>query len=315
MNQKPSILIDVDDVIVKNVFIAAFNKFTHKSYKEEDFTEYYFINGILNDKEKVEFANYIMENNIYENCELIENAQEVMSLLSNILDLHIASSCIFIGAERTSGALFEKKFTFLMKHFPFLNPHKIILSGEKNCFSGFKYQIDDRLENLKSDIKYKFLFTRNHNKDISTDTLNKYNVIRVDSWIEILENILKIEFKERKSDIKTYNFNPKYLEIALLDFDEIDECDYIYIIELINYFNSVEKYSLDFPINFSFIKPTGEEDEEYNDIKDWLVDNGFCNAYINLLTLTKKGKNFFKKLENKCLSIEETFAHYFNVRC
>ncbi len=200
MSEKTRILIDVDDVIVKNAFLAAFNKFKHTSYKEEDFTEYYFIKEILNEREKAKFAKYILKNNIYENCELMENAEGVLSGLSSLFDIYIASSCVFKGAERISGVLFERKFNFLMERFPFLDPNKVILTGVKNCFTGFKYQIDDRLENLHSDIPYKFLFTRNPNKDISNETLKKYNVIRVDDWIEILQKILIIEFGKKKEN-------------------------------------------------------------------------------------------------------------------
>ncbi len=115
--------------------------------------------------------------------------------------------------------------------------------------------------------------------------------------------------------MKTYNFTPKYVEIALYKFDEIDECDYIHILELIDYFNSVEKYSLDFPTKFKFLTPYDREDEWYNELKSWLIDMKFFTICNKELHLSKRGKAFFKKLEKECLEIENTFSHYNVVRC
>ncbi len=199
MSNKPKIIIDVDDVMVKNMILVALNKFKHTDFKEEDFTEYFFTEEVLNEEEKREFVNYILANDIYEECILMEGAKEKIKILSEILDVYIASTCVLFGAERTCGVMFKRKFDMLMKYFPFIAPHKIILTSIKNCFSGFKYQIDDRLENLYSeDIKFKFLFTRYHNRHISDEILKEHNVVRVNDWQEILDKILKLEKNEGK---------------------------------------------------------------------------------------------------------------------
>ena len=115
--------------------------------------------------------------------------------------------------------------------------------------------------------------------------------------------------------LKVYNFNLKYLEIALYKVGEIDESEFFYVINLIKYFNSVEKYSDDFPVKFVFIDIYGQEDDWYDDLKKWLIESELCTLSKDKLILTSEGKAFFQKLEKECLKIAETFTHYDIARC
>ena len=79
-----------------------------------------------------------------------------------------------------------------MREFDFLDPEKVIFTNSKNIFKA-DVQIDDRLPNLKGDVKLKLLFNAYHNKNISDEELKENNVIRVKNWKEI-EEILKASY-------------------------------------------------------------------------------------------------------------------------
>ena len=187
--QKSKMLIDVDDVIVDNAYLQALNEFMGTNFKPEDFEEYYLAEEKLTEEEAEGYRDYVYEHNIYEDCKLMEDVEIILPIMIECMDIHICSSCIMKGLEKRSGVLFARKYDFLVDKFPTLESEKIILAGSKNCFTGFDYQVDDRLENLKGDSKNKFLFTRWHNRNISSLELAKYGVIRVNSWLEMLKYI------------------------------------------------------------------------------------------------------------------------------
>lgn len=110
--------------------------------------------------------------------------------------------------------------------------------------------------------------------------------------------------------MKTYNFNLNYLEIALLSIKYIDEENYCYIISLIEYLQSVEKYSLDFPMRFRFNLPNGKEDKEYMDVKIRLIEMNLYDERNRYIRMTRLGECFFEKLEQKCIEVEQAFEHY-----
>ena len=89
-----------------------------------------------------------------------------------------------------SGIYFKHKYDFLIKNFPYLDPHKFILTGYKNALVA-DVQIDDRFDNLQSKhIKTKLLMTAYHNKKIADEELNLKGVTRVNSWDEIANILL-----------------------------------------------------------------------------------------------------------------------------
>lgn len=187
---KKKMLIDVDDVIVDNAFLEAINKFKGTNYKDSDFEEYFIDDVVMNDADKANFRKYMLENNIYKNCRLVEGAKETLDLLKDFMDIYICSACVVRGLEKYSGIFFARKYDFLLGEFPYLDPNKIIFTGNKNYFTGFDYQVDDRMQNLEGDIPHKLLFTRHHNKNIEKSLLTKKGITRVDNWSDILEYIM-----------------------------------------------------------------------------------------------------------------------------
>ena len=113
----------------------------------------------------------------------------------------------------------------------------------------------------------------------------------------------------------TLNFSSTYLELALCKMTEIEECNYFAVIELINYLNSVPKYSVCFPQKFKFSLPDGKYDESYNTVVKTLISECLYIKDNNFLKLTDKGKKFFEKLEQLCLETQNSFEKYFSHNC
>jgi len=140
---------------------------------------------------KEEFYKLLQDVDSYENARLIDGAVETIYELSKKYDILMCSSCVMFFNMKGSGIYFKHKYDFLVRTFPYLDPHKFILTGYKNALVA-DVQIDDRLDNLESkNIKTKLLMTAYHNKNITEEELQEKGVIRVNSWQEIKKILLK----------------------------------------------------------------------------------------------------------------------------
>jgi len=189
MNKK-TILIDVDEVICNSELLDFLNNFLKTNYKLDDFREYY-IDSVVPEDRRVEFYNKLSQVDCYQNAKFISGAVETIKEISKYYDILICSSCVMLYNKEGSGIYFKHKYDFLIRTFPFLDPHKFILTGYKNSLAA-DVQIDDRLDNLQNDyVKTKFLMTAYHNKNIPDEQLNQQGVVRVDSWNDIKNLLLK----------------------------------------------------------------------------------------------------------------------------
>ena len=185
---KKTLLVDLDYVICYPGFLKILNDFLGTSYVEEDFTDY-IIDPIIGSQEKInEFYDYYIARDGYKDAVLFPDVKEVLKKLDKYYNIHICSACVMFGAEKKSAKLFKDKFEYLIREFPFLDPENIIFTNSKNLFQA-DVQIDDRIQNLKGNIKTKILFDAYHNREISDEELKENNTIRVKSWKDI-EKIL-----------------------------------------------------------------------------------------------------------------------------
>ena len=182
------LLVDIDEVLCQSTFLDEMNKFLKTNYKIDDFTEYYIDDALGADKNRQKFYKVLEDKDLYKNAKIYDGAIESLKKLNDYYEIYICSACVMFCMPEKSGIFFKHKYDFLIKNFPFLNPDRFIFTGAKNIFKA-DVQIDDRLSNLKGDVKTKILFTAYHNKNITTDELNKNNCIRCDNWQQI-ENLL-----------------------------------------------------------------------------------------------------------------------------
>ena len=183
---KKKIMIDMDDVIVSGGFLYLINKFLNKNYKEEDFNNFY-MQDILPDKKS--FYEFFLQHNLYDYCEIKEDAKEIIEELSKYYEIYICTSYIFKEIVDESGIILKYKYDYLLKNFSFLNPYNYIFTGNKNIVKT-DIKIDDRIENLDN-ADLKLLFTAYHNKNITEEELKNKNIIRVDNWRDIKKILIK----------------------------------------------------------------------------------------------------------------------------
>lgn len=185
MEIKKKIMIDMDDVIVNGGFLYLINKFLGTEYTESDFTEFYMQDVIPN---KDEFFKFFLENNLYDHCELLPSAYDVLKELNEKYDIFIGTSYIYPEIPDESGKILLQKYNYLRKTLPFISPYKYIFLSDKSVLD-FDIKIDDRLDNLKN-AKQKLLFTAYHNFKTSDDELNSEGAKRVRDWNHIKEILL-----------------------------------------------------------------------------------------------------------------------------
>ncbi len=184
-----AIMIDMDKVIV----IGRFSDFLNEFLGGVDFEKLnsYYRQDLIKGKEE-EFKQQYQYKNLYKNdddtyIEPLPNCVEVIKKLSNFYDIYIVTSYVWKKNVIDASNNLKFKHEYLKHFFPFINENNFIYISDKSKIS-FDIGIDDRPKNLASCSK-KILFTEFRNEKIPDEDLEKDNIIRANSWLEI-ENIL-----------------------------------------------------------------------------------------------------------------------------
>ena len=189
---KKKILLDIDEVVCFSGFLQVLNKFLNANYHIDQFTTYYLEEEVLSEEERPAFYDFLNKENLYENPDFLPEAIETLERLNEHFDIYVCSSCVNPEDLENSGRIFQDKYNFLRKYLPFLNPKKYIFTSTKNIFKA-DIQIDDRIQNLDSDIETKILFPSYHNRDITDEELKEKGIIRAGTeWRNAWEETEKI---------------------------------------------------------------------------------------------------------------------------
>lgn len=187
--KKKTIMIDMDEVIVRGRFSDFLNEFLGGVDFEK--INSYYRQDLIKGKEK-NFKKIYQYRNLYKNdngtfIEPLPNCVEVIKKLNNLYDIYIVTS--YVWKENVINASYNLKFKheYLKHFFPFINENNFIYISNKSKIA-FDIGIDDRPKNLVSCNK-KILFTEFRNEKITEDELVKDNIIRANNWLEI-EKIL-----------------------------------------------------------------------------------------------------------------------------
>jgi 5'(3')-deoxyribonucleotidase len=190
--KKKTILLDIDEVVCFSGFLQVLNKFLNANYHIDQFTTYYLEEEVLNEEQKPQFMEFLSTQNLYEVPDFLPGAIETLERLSKNFDIYVCSSCVNPEDLNSSGKIFKDKYNFLIEYLPFLDPRKYIFTSTKNIFKA-DIQIDDRIQNLESDIETKILFPSYHNRDITDEELKEKGIIRAGTeWRNAWEETEKI---------------------------------------------------------------------------------------------------------------------------
>lgn len=183
------LIIDMDDVITEKGFIRMINEFLGTNYTQEDSGSYY-INDLIPKEKMNEWIEFYSNKNVYDYANIIEGAKKSLQKLNEKYDLYIATAYVFRDAPQVSGKTLNDKYNFLLKNFPFIDPHKFIFISNKELLEA-DIRIDDSPKKLLGKARLKLLFTAYHNKDMSDEELKENNFVRVNGWKEVEEILLK----------------------------------------------------------------------------------------------------------------------------
>ena len=183
------LIVDMDDVITEKGFIRMINEFLGTKYKEKDAKSYY-INDLIPKDRMDEWVDFYLRENVYDYANIVEGAKETLEKLNEKYDLYIATAYVFRDAPWVSGKTLCDKYNFLIKNFPFIDPHKFIFISNKELLEA-DIRIDDSPKKLLGKARLKLLFTAYHNKDMSDKELKENNFVRVNGWKEVEEILLK----------------------------------------------------------------------------------------------------------------------------
>lgn len=183
-----TIMVDMDNVITNPLFLELINEFLGTNYELDNLTDYYLQDLITEDINK--FWDFVNDRNLYEDIELFEDCYEVIEKLNKKYDVYIVTAYKWGDAHQEFIAnTLRDKYLFLQDKLPFIKPEKYIFTTNKNIMN-FDIRIDDRLNNLEgSDTK--LLFSAWHNKNYNDEFLKDENIIRVNSWKEVEDVLLK----------------------------------------------------------------------------------------------------------------------------
>lgn len=182
------IMIDMDDVITCNNFEKTLERYLGYKYDFSNFTGYR-KQDVLEDKKK-DFFIWLKDINYYEKAELNKDCYEVIKELNKYYEVYILTDYVWPEEEIHPylGEFINDKYNFLYKELDFLKPNQFIFSSNKKIIKA-DIKIDDKTSNLVG-AKTKLLFTAYHNKNIPKEELDKKNIIRVNSWLDIKKELI-----------------------------------------------------------------------------------------------------------------------------
>lgn len=190
MNKK-KIMVDMDEVIVKNRFTDYLNEFLNGVDFEK--LNSFYRQDLIKGREE-EFKKIYQFKNLYKNdngtfVEPLENCVEVLEELNKYNELFIVTSYIWKKDIFDASTNLKNKYEYLKYFLQFINPNNFIFITDKSKIK-FDIGIDDRPKNLVSCNK-KILFTEFRNKNISEEELAKDNIIRADNWTSVRKILTK----------------------------------------------------------------------------------------------------------------------------
>lgn len=187
------LMIDLDETIVSGGYIEALNAYLGTNYKTGDIKEYY-VSDILSPEENSKYLDYFYENvNIYDNCQIIPHALEVIEELKDYYDVYICTAFFDKRKPEECIIMARHKYNWILKNMPYINPRKILLTSAKELVM-CEIKIDDKVSNLKRGYgETKLLLSQKHNEDYTEEELKDLGITRVNSWLEIRDILMESE--------------------------------------------------------------------------------------------------------------------------
>ena len=195
MDKKQVLLVDMEDTLYVSWVTIAWGEYMKIENPVEQRNGRP-IHELFPKKEELDkFLAYIASKpSVYDGVPLLDGAQDVMRELNDKYLLCICTDFIFDGYEGavTADEIISQKVKLLQRDFPFIQPSQYIFMKYKYLMHA-DILIDDKEKYFGPYTKQKLLFTTKRNQKMSADELEKIGAVRVNSWKEVAELLLKHE--------------------------------------------------------------------------------------------------------------------------
>lgn len=166
------IAVDMDEVIADAVteHLRLYNEHFNEQLTKADLQGKWIWDIVQADRHEA-LENYLHTDEFFADLDIFPDAQRVMERLSQQYEIFIATAAMEVPTS------FRAKFTWLARHFPFIQPSHIVFCGDKSILRT-DYLIDDNPRQLKRFEGEGILFT-------SPTNLSVKGYRRVNNWLEV----------------------------------------------------------------------------------------------------------------------------------
>lgn len=166
------IAVDMDEVIADAVteHLRRYNDAFGERLTKADLDGKWIWDVVQSDRHEA-LEGYLRTNDFFADLEVFPHAQRVMERLSQHYEVFIATAAMEVPTS------FTAKFTWLARHFPFIQPSHIVFCGDKGVLRT-DYLIDDNPRQLRRFEGEGILFT-------SPTNLGVTGFRRVNDWLEV----------------------------------------------------------------------------------------------------------------------------------
>ncbi len=195
---KPIMIVDLDDVICEGGYLRLFNDFFGTNFTKEDLDDLNYTSDLVSkfDSEPKDYERLVrfwIFCNPYLSMHLIDGAYENLQKLNAYFQIYIDTDPYFPSLPYGYLSLvYKQKFDYILSNLDFILPQNIIFSKNKNILgSSVKFQVDDRIGNLKSQARNKILFSSYANYNISKRDARDLGLIKLDNWYDVYNYVMQ----------------------------------------------------------------------------------------------------------------------------
>lgn len=170
------IAIDMDEVMshFSKKCLELFNERYEESYTVEHLQGK--LLNELDDRFEESVPDFLKRDDFFSDLDVIEDSQKVIRQLAGRYEVFIVTAAMDFPSSMAA------KYTWLKKHFPFLDEQHFVFCGDKSIIHA-DYLIDDTPKNLAAFKGQGLLFTAPHN-------LNTKEYTRLNNWTEVAQYFL-----------------------------------------------------------------------------------------------------------------------------
>ena len=166
------IAIDMDEVIADAVteHLRRYNHHFNEQLTKTDLAGKWIWDVVQSDRQQM-LEDTLREPGFFADLDVFPDAQRVLERLSHTYELFIATAAMEVPTS------FTAKFTWLARHFPFIQPSHIVFCGDKSVLRT-DYLIDDNPRQLRRFQGEGILYT-------SPTNLHVTGYRRVNNWLDV----------------------------------------------------------------------------------------------------------------------------------